>query len=453
MTPDDAGTDRSRPDGDKGAEDDEAKVFVDRLRGLLPRTGTDFDLGLAIVKVLEPVDHLRQYVAPLLEHLAILDDRNPVEAVDALFTGSFPSPERRSELRALVDQGEADLAEHLEGTTFPVELMSVDLEAVLADLGGFVAQLTQSIDPYEIMLAQLARARTMTLLEQTYLVEYAMTRHRIDHRNLLLRGVAIMATSLVQPYIGDLLTVVIREEGKIARAPLARDEIDRQVRKLLTAGPSQWHERLTGRLGVPALEVALDWDEFDGIWELRNLLVHRGGVVDAPYRARHPTAPPVGSNLDMTEPQIEALFDFAGLVRFALVVATAERLNPGKGAQLAGEHFRYYWGQFERGHWRLARGIAETATAFAANSHDQEIARCNVWIAAEQDLGWDAIRPEVEAWHPAGPLFRMARAVLLHHDDLAVQLANDLLGSGEITIEQVSTFPLFKRLRDLGRLP
>lgn len=106
--PDEDRSEQSRPD-DEGLADDETSALIDKLRALLPRTGTDFDFALALVKVLEPVDHLRQYVTPMLEHLVALDARSPVEATDALFTGPFPTPDRRAEIRALVEHGEADL--------------------------------------------------------------------------------------------------------------------------------------------------------------------------------------------------------------------------------------------------------------------------------------------------------------------------------------------------------
>ncbi|MHB8296624.1 MAG: hypothetical protein ACYDH5_18835 [Acidimicrobiales bacterium] len=177
--------------------------------------------------------------------------------------------------------------------------------------------------------------------------------------------------------------------------------------------------------------------------------------MDETYRESRPSPPLPGSAVEITEDDLDALLDLVATVRFAFLVATVEKLNRGDGARLCAHHYEWYWGEFERGHWRLARGIAQVAKAFALDANEAMMARCNGWIAAEFGLGNAAIRSEVEAWdvRELRPVFQLARAVLLHEDDAAVAMVSELVTNAELSSDDVDTFPLFYRLRAEGRLP
>ena len=66
--------------------------------------------------------------------------------------------------------------------------------------------------------------------------------------------------------------------------------------------------------------------------------------------------------------------------------------------------------------------------------------------------GPQAIRAEVEAWDPSGlpATFQLARHVLLHEDDQATALMNRLLTDGELTQDDINTWPLFDLLLITG---
>ncbi|MEV4515167.1 hypothetical protein AB0K00_40190 [Dactylosporangium sp. NPDC049525] len=69
-------------------------------------------------------------------------------------------------------------------------------------------------------------------------------------------------------------------------------------------------------------------------------------------------------------------------------------------------------------------------------------------------MGPDAIHDQVEEWDTTGlpPTFRLAREILLRHDDHAVCLTGDLITDGTLTSADVGSWPLFDRLHSQGLL-
>jgi hypothetical protein len=446
-------SDEEQPDT-VDAGDEDARVFLERIQPYVPTTGTELNFGHLLMGVFEPIDHLREYVPVVLARLKELDSRSPVEVADKHFAGKGPSEERRAAIRAMIDDAEILLEQDLERQDFPEELATVDEATVLADLYGFLAELSARTNVSDHMLRGVMSVRNLSRLERLYFTEYSRARAALDHSYLVFRSLAVLATAQIQPYLGELLRLVISAEAHGKGRPLEREATTSQVQRLLMQGPNEWRDKVAGHFGTPELDTAIDWRALQDAWELRNLLLHRGGKVDEAYRDKLANSPLLGSLVEITEDQIEGLFDLAGTVRFAFAVATAEKLRAGRGREIAAEHYAWYWGQLERGHWRLARGIALAARAFLQDSDERFSAQCNAWIVEEREFGVDAVRDEVEAWDTTGldPIFRLAKATLLHDDDVAMALISELLASGDLTWEDVESFPLFHRLREMGRL-
>ncbi len=332
-------------------------------------------------------------------------------------------------------------------------LMSADPASVIARPFDWLFQAMQKLGPMSELIQGLLAALAGPPLERGYVMEYLMayTYSQQSHRNLVLRAQAMVATAQIQPYLARLMNVVLRsqESGVERRAPA---DVDRKVTRLLRSSPSIWRRAIVAPYGLRQLEQAVDWDELEREWALRNLLVHKGGVIDRAYQARHLNDQPIGAVIDLSREDIERLFDLAVSVRFAFGLACTERVDPGRGVAAASEHYVCYWPQFAAGHFRAALGIARAALAFATNPEEAAVARVNMWLARDRLGEQESVGSEVAAWDVADlpRHFHLARLVLLHDDDRAIALLKELVDEGTVTPDDARTLPLFARLREAG---
>ncbi len=427
--------------------------MIEELLRLLPQSARSWEMSVLLSQVFDPVDHLRQYVPLILEHQKVLDSRSPQEIADAGPSSVSMSEDRRTEIRALADQFLALRDRHLAGLELPSHLQVPEATALLADPFDWMAKVAAEVDLFEGLERDLAPALSLSTLEQMYLTDYMLAVLPTSHRDLLLRLLAIAAMAQIQPYVGRLLSVALRTkaevEGDALEAPVSK-----KVRQLLMQGPREWRERLVRRVRLRQLDLAVDWRELADAWDLRNLLLHRGGVVDEVYLEDHPGSASVGTHIRLGTLDVDRLFDLAATVRFAFAVAATEHVRPGSGVQMAGEHYLWYWREFQSGRWGAAAGIARVAKAFADTPTDAAGAQCNLWIARERIEGPESIRADVANWDISDlpRKFQLAKVILLHDDAVALKLIAQLHASGEVSEEQVRTAPLFARLREAGEL-
>ena len=430
---------------------------LEALLRLLPQSTRSLEISVLLSQVFDPVDHLRQYVPLILEHQKVLDSRSPQEIADAGPSSVSLSEDRRTAIRALADQVVALQDRHLAGLELSSHLQVPEPAVLLADPFVWMAKLAAEVGLYEGLARDLAPALSPALslstVEQIYLTDYMLALARTSHRDLVLRLLAIAATAQIQPYVGRLLSVALRAKAEL-EGDAAEASVSKEVRQLLMQGPREWREKVVHRVQLRQLDLAVDWHELADAWDLRNLLLHRGGIVDEAYLEDHPNSASVGTHIPLGTLDVDHLFDLAATVRFAFAVAATEQVQPGSGVQMAGEHYLWYWREFQSGRWGAAAGIARVAMAFADSPTDAAGARCNLWIAQERGEGPESIRAEVANWDilDLPRKFQLAKTILLHDDAVALKLIAQLHANSEVSDEEVRTAPLFARLREAGDL-
>ncbi len=423
------------------------------LLAVRPQSPSALEVTFLLNQAIEPVEHLRSYVESVLARQEQLDRTSPQEVADSSSAGIALDEARRTALRSILD-GAITAQEHqVELDAESSALMAAEPASVAARPFDWAFQAMQELDPMAGFAEGLLPALRGPTLEGLYVMEYLMAYNQQPHLSLVLRAQAIVATAQIQPYVARLMSVVLRSKDDASNRP-SLAHVDGKVKKLLLSGPKKWRTRIVAPYGLHQLDRALDWDELEREWDLRNLLVHRGGVIDQAYRTQHPTDLPVGAFIDLTPDDIDRLFDLAVSTRFAFALASAERIDPGRGAAAACEHYVWYWPQFTAGHFRAALGIARAALSFATDSEDAATAQVNVWLARERLGDQESVQSEVTTWDPASlpTTFQLARLVLLHDDELAIKLLDELVIQGLVTPDNVRTLPLFARLREAGSL-
>jgi hypothetical protein len=288
--------------------------------------------------------------------------------------------------------------------------------------------------------------------EGFYLAAYAQAKDQLSRTPLLLRAVFAAAVSTVEPLVTRLAQLVFYETAPGSYASLADPELDKEARGMCYGSPTKWREALVDTLGITTLADLVDWEGLGLLWETRNVIAHRGGLVDARYQRQSDAE--IGSLVASEPSSVRAAIDQIGAARFAIVAGVWDHLTPGMGTDIAESVCIPLWNSLRAGRWRQAHGLARVEEAFAADSVAIATAKVNGWLALDQGLGPDAIRPEVEAWDVTGlpASFQMARHLLLRQDDEALRVLRQLVSDGTINVGQLASWPLFDRIREAGLL-
>ena len=139
--------------------------------------------------------------------------------------------------------------------------------------------------------------------------------------------------------------------------------------------PAKWRQTLVSTLGISALADIVDWDGLGLLWEARNVVAHRGGVVDARYHGKSNAE--IGSLVASHPDSVRAAIDEIGAARFAIVAGVWNHLCPGIGAEIAESSGVPVWASVRAGRWRQAIGLARVEEAFAAASEAIATAKVN----------------------------------------------------------------------------
>jgi hypothetical protein len=246
--------------------------------------------------------------------------------------------------------------------------------------------------------------------------------------------------------------LVLYEAAPGSYASLADRELDEKARDMCYGSPATWRKALVDNLGITTLADLVDWEGLGLLWEARNVIAHRGGLVDARYHQQSDAE--IGSLIASEPSSVRAAIDQIGAARFAIVAGVWDQLTPGMGADIAESVCIPLWHSLRAGRWRQAHGLARVEEAFAQNSVAIATAKVNGWLALDQGRGPDAIRTEVQAWDvtalPAP--FQAARHLLLRQDDEALRVLRQLVLDGTMNVGQLASWPLFDRIRQAGLL-
>jgi hypothetical protein len=195
-----------------------------------------------------------------------------------------------------------------------------------------------------------------------------------------------------------------------------------------------------------------DWAALERLWEHRNVMAHRGGVVDTRHSTATGTEP--GTILQPSPAEVQAAIDQIGAARYALVAAVWVHLSPEMRETIAEGTSVPVGESLRAGRWQQAADLTKTQLAFTTDPEVAATSKVNRWLAIEIGNGPQAIREEVLEWDltrlPAR--FQMARHLLLREDADGLTILRRLLAGGALTRADLAEWPLFFRLREDGQL-
>lgn len=101
--------------------------------------------------------------------------------------------------------------------------------------------------------------------------------------------------------------------------------------------------------------------------------------------------------------------------------------------------------------WPLAAGLHALAARVESDEEQSAVSQVNGWLAKAQWRGPDSVLEAVRRWQTEDLPWRfaLARTILLKEHDAAISMVPEVLLSGELTRDDLRTWPLFEQLRVL----
>ena len=384
----------------------------------------------------DAVIQLRDYVPIMMDANERFESEPAFAVADRSLAAKSLDEATRLRIRNIFDLQMKQMEKSIESLPLDKAISNgFDEMTVLADPFAALGQMFDLSTMSRMALDIIGNITELSYEEQAYWWEYSRAHERLSHRQLLLRTQYVVASSLVQPALASLLLLVRRSEEDKSEAPVDRATLDQEIANLLGQGPAVWRERLVKRFKIASLDNAIDWVQLNHMWHRRNLLVHRGGLIDAKYKAAVPGAAPVGGTLDLSVEDVLWAFDFVGGIRMGFLIAAADLVTPGIARRFAAAHGDIAVEDLDKERWWLAEGTARAALAYAATDRVRAFAQVNLWLARSGRLGAEVIRGEVETWATSelDPLFGLAKSVLLGDEAVALDQIGRLVATGELT--------------------
>jgi hypothetical protein len=112
----------------------------------------------------------------------------------------------------------------------------------------------------------------------------------------------------IEPLITRLVQRLMYQPVPQGYSSMADPELDQQVRKACYGPPAMWRDTLV-KLGVTVVSDLVDWAALGCLWEDRNVIAHRGSVVDA--RPSSATGSEAGAVLQLSPEDVQTAIDQA----------------------------------------------------------------------------------------------------------------------------------------------
>ncbi len=411
-----------------------------------PRT---IELSMHFGRAHQANGELRMLIGNLLDAGRQHDELSPEVVADQSSAARKLSADRRQEVARWFATWEADLDAELNARPIDDHALSGLTEAeIFADPFTVVARVLPIEEVVKDYPPRFAALGPLSLDDFRYFLALSAAMQRPTFEPFVATALHVRILGLIEPLLSRLLTLSLQQQRPTDFTSLASEELANEVRVTLRGGPTQWRDVLLTRL--PTLANAIDWDQLQEAWWRRNLIVHNGGAVNAGYRDRVPSAPAVGTPIEVGREELLDLNDLVSAVRLALVLANWDDTEPGQSARAAKELWFFIFDEIRHGRWQFAVHLARMEEAFANDEEARTYGRVNRWIALDRGLGPESIRAEVLAWSidHLPRKFQAARLVLLHDDERAIALTRELLRDGTLTKGDIASAPLFDRLHD-----
>jgi hypothetical protein len=411
-----------------------------------------WEMAVRIGQSLEITDALWELVPVVAAAGERVDELPAAQAADLSPAAADLDDASRAHLRALGDAFTGVLDEAVAAQLADEDALgSLTPAEVMADPFGTFGALIDLPAYMQQALPATAELAGLSPREMLYLATYLRQTTKSARTPLLLRALFATATGIVEPLVTRLVRLLMYHAAPQDYSSLADPSLDEQARKACFGAPATWRAALEAQ-GVSGIGDVVDWAELGRLWEDRNVIAHRGSVVDARHSALTGAEP--GTVLVPSPQDVQGAIDLVGAARYALVAAVWAHLEPGAGGLIA-EGAGLPLGQSLRaGRWRQAEGLAKVQAAFAADAEAAATGRVNRWLAVEMGYGPEAIRDEVSQWDTGGlpATFQMARHLLLREDEAGIAMLRQLLAGGTVTHADLMEWPLFARLREEGKL-
>lgn len=412
-----------------------------------------WEMMVRLGQSLELTDALWDLVPVVLAAGEGHDKLQPADAADQSAAGRRLDPGERARARNAANRFAAVLdAAYLPQVADQSVISAIDEAAFLADPFSVLGSL---IDPSALLAAaqpDSSQVADLSADQVFYMRSYLQFAMKSPRTPMLLRALLVTAVGTLEPLMTRLVRLLLFHQTPGEFRSLADPSLDDQARRLCFGSPTTWREVLTGRFGITALDSLIDWTSLGKLWEDRNILVHRAGIVDSRHSTRTGSVPNMVLELEAVD--VQSAIDEIGPARFGLVGGVWDHMTPGTGAIVGDAAGSAAIESLRAGRWRQAAGLARVEEAFAADTEALFAAKVNHWLARDAGLGADAIRREVEEWDATGlpRKFELARHVLLRQDGQAIDLLHQLIAEGAVTASDVRDWPLFDRLKSEGKL-
>jgi hypothetical protein len=394
-----------------------------------------------------------------LHHLAVMADRYvadhdklpAADIADTSFSARAVAPDLRERLtrklgeftdtykdriQAELDQLDADSLP--EQVTDPFQWMATQLSGPMRD----------SPDDARAVLAEMPVDNVALM---TYLMQYGQA---LDRRPLLpkmRRALLITSVASAETMLVGVLRRLQYDRGGAARWGPMWDspELDKEVRRLTRGSIDDWVPRVLTDLGVDLPAASCDWDAVREIWARRHVLVHNAGLADKKYVDRI-TGAIEGTMLEADGEYVRNAIDLLCGLLLGVILRTWTAL-PGRST-FAVQFADVYAVTADSEHrWPLAENLHMLAAQLESDHEHAATNQVNAWLARTHWRGPDSVLADAAQWatDDLPRRFSLARTVLLGQRDAAIAMLPQLLGTGEITTNNLREWPLFASLRDI----
>ncbi len=298
------------------------------------------EMAMRLQQSLEMTDGLWELVPVVVTVAEAHGQRPAAEVADSLPVARTLATERRARLRELGDTLSDITATAVQeqpiDNTAAEQLTAADITAdpfgiagTLMDIPAYLTKVLSRLGSADF-LAELAG---ISPDEGSYFTAHVQARDQLSRTPLLLRAVFAAAVGTVEPLVTRLVQLVLYEAAPGSYVSLADPELDKQARDMCYGSPAKWRKALVDTLGIATLANLVDWEGLGLLWEARNVIAHRGGLVDTRYHRQSDTE--IGSVIASEPSSVRAAIDQIGAARFAIVAGVWDHLTPGMGADTA----------------------------------------------------------------------------------------------------------------------
>jgi len=307
-------------------------------------------MAVRLGQSLEITDALWELVPVVVAAGERVDERAAAQAADLSPAARGLDSGDRARLQALEDQfiatldaavAEQHIDEHALGSLMPAEVM--------ADPFGTIGALLDLPTYLERALPAAAGLASLSSREMLYLVAYLRQAAVSPRTPLLLRALFVTAVGTVEPLATRLVRLLMYHAASQEYSSLADPRLDQQARDACFGPPGRWRQAFEA-LGVSVISGLVDWAALGQLWEDRNVIIHRGSVVDA----RHSivTGADPGTVLLPSPEDVQPAIDQVGAARYAPAAAVWAHLEPGAGGMIAEGAGVPVWESLRAGRWR-----------------------------------------------------------------------------------------------------